>query len=89
MFPWRSTGMPSTLMDHTAQREANNCRGKAILLKTIAGIGRARNKQTEWHQQQLQEPHAPEINLFRQHQQERKSLGIEFSACNTGPKPKK
>src|SRR6185503_1908027 len=43
MFPCRSTGIPRKLMDHTAQRDANNCSGNAILLKMIAGIGIARN----------------------------------------------
>ena len=36
--------MPSMLIDQTAHRDANNCNGKAILLKIIAGIGIARTK---------------------------------------------
>jgi hypothetical protein len=35
----RGAGEPHVLIDQTAQREANNCNGNAILLKMIVGIG--------------------------------------------------
>ena len=52
--------------------------------------GKGQKQEAKWNQQEPQKPHTPEINhRARQQQDERKSLGVELSACNACPESEK